>query len=247
MNAFKTLFKTELKISLRGLDMLIFAICMPLAILVILGLLYGDQPAYEGAGYTFLSQSFGAVVTIAIAAGGVMGLPLVVSDYRGKKLLKRLKVTPVRPVMILAVQVGIFALYALTSLGLTYLTASLFFDLRLGGSLPAFLGAYFLVMASIFSIGLLVGGVAPNQKTAGVLASILYFPMLIFSGATLPYEVMPPVMQRIADLMPLTQGVKLLKSASLGVEYDEVLMPLIIILGIALACTGLAIRFFRWE
>jgi len=71
--------------------------------------------------------------------------------------------------------------------------------------------------------------------------------MLIFSGATLPYEEMPPVMQRIADLMPLTQGIKLLKSASLGVEYDEVLMPLIIILGIALACTGLAIRFFRWE
>ncbi len=247
MKAFKTMFKTELKLSLRGMDMVIFAICMPLVILVILGILYGDQPAYEGAGYTFLAQSFGAVVTIAIAAGGVMGLPLVVSDYRGKKLLKRLKVTPVRPVMILAVQVGIFALYALTSLGLTYLTASLFFDLRLGGSLPAFLGAYFLVMASIFSIGLLVGGVAPNQKTAGVLASILYFPMLIFSGATLPYEEMPPVMQRIADLMPLTQGIKLLKSASLGVEYDEVLMPLIIILGIALACTGLAIRFFRWE
>ena len=247
MKAFKTMFKTELKLSLRGMDMVIFAICMPLVIFVILGILYGDQAAYEGAGYTFLARSFGAVASIAIVAGGVMGLPLVVSDYRNKKILKRFKVTPTRPSLILVVQIAIFGLYSLVSLILIYITAVLVFDDQLNGSPVQFLGAYLLVMASMFSIGLLVGGVAPDQKTAGVLASILYFPMLIFSGATLPYEIMPPALQRIADVMPLTQGIKLLKATSIGLDIDEILVPVLLMAGIALACTGLAIRFFRWE
>lgn len=54
-----------------------------------------------------------------------------------------------------------------------------------------------LTMLSTLSIGMLVGGVAKDIKQASVIASILYFPMLIFSGTTLPVEVMPPVMQRI--------------------------------------------------
>ena len=51
MRAFKTMMKTELKLSLRGMDMFIFAICAPLVVLVLLGILYGDKPAFEGAGY----------------------------------------------------------------------------------------------------------------------------------------------------------------------------------------------------
>ena len=98
MKTFKTMLKTELKLSLRGMDMFIFAICMPVVVIVLLGIIYGDKPAFADAEYTFLQQSFGAVSTIAICAGGLMGLPLVVSDYRNRKILKRLKVTPVKPI-----------------------------------------------------------------------------------------------------------------------------------------------------
>ena len=83
MKTFSTMLKTELKLSLRGMDMFIFAIC----------------------------------------AGGVMGLPLVISDYRGKNILKRYKVTPVSPAMILLVQVTIYFLYAISSLFLLYFVA----------------------------------------------------------------------------------------------------------------------------
>ncbi len=127
MKTFKTLLKTEGKLSLRGLDMFIFAICMPVVVVVILGAVFGDKPAFDGAEYTFLEQSFGAVSAIAICAGGVMGLPLVVSDYRSRKILKRFKVTPADPALILAVQVAIYALYSIASLILIYITGALFF------------------------------------------------------------------------------------------------------------------------
>lgn len=134
MKTFSTMLKTELKLSLRGMDMFIFAICMPIIVLVILGIIYSNKPAFDGANYTFLEQSFGAIASIAICAGGEMGLPLVVSDYRSKHILKRFKVTPVKPIVILLVQVTIYAIYALVSLILLFIVATLFFGFKLYGS-----------------------------------------------------------------------------------------------------------------
>lgn len=247
MKAFKAMLKTELKLSLRGMDMFIFAICMPLIVLILLGLIYGNKPAFNGAPYTFLEQSFGALTAISICAGGAMGLPLVVSDYRSKKILKRLQVTPVSPVLVLLVQVTIYTLYAVASLVLLYAAGTLFFGLRLRGSLLQFAGGYLLVIISMFSIGLMVGGIARDTKIAGVIASILYFPMLIFSGATLPYEVMPPALQKAADVLPLTQGIKLLKAASLGLPAENAVLPMVIMLVLVVVCISVAVKCFRWE
>lgn len=241
------MLKTEMKISFRGMDMVIFALCLPVVVVVLLGIIYGNRPAFEGAGYSFLEQSFGALSTIAICAGGVMGLPLVLSEYRQKKILKRYKVTPTSPALLLAVQVSIYAIYSLLSLVLVYLVGSLFFGVHLLGSLAMFLASYLLVMLSMFSIGVMVGGVAPNMKAASVVASILYFPMLIFSGATLPYEVMPAALQKMADVLPLTQGIKLLKAASLGLTMEAAWLPLVIMAALIVVCGGIALKCFRWE
>lgn len=247
MNKFFTTLRTQMKLSFRGMDMIIFAICMPVVMVILLGIIYGNKPAYDSAGYSFLEQSFGAISTIAICAGGVMGLPLVISDYRQKKILKRFQVTPSSPSLLLAVQVAIYSIYSFIALVLAYLVAALFFGVRLQGDLLPFLGSFVLVILSMFSIGMLVGGLSPNMKTASILASVLYFPMLIFSGATLPYEVMPASLQRIADVMPLTQGIKLLKATSLGLPVEGVLFPLAVMGIIVVVCGGISIRFFKWE
>jgi len=247
MKAFRNLLKTEIRLSLRGMDMFIFAICIPVVIVIILGAVFGNKPAFNGAEYTFLEQSFGAVSTIAICAGGVMGLPLVVSDYRNRKILKRFKVTPTSPALILAVQIVIYALYSVASLILVYATGAIFFGYQFHGSWLQFLGAYLLVMLSMFSIGLLIGGIAPNMKIASVAASLLYFPMLIFSGAALPYEMMPLALQKVADILPLTQGIKLLKAASLGLPIDSVFISVIMMIVIAVICINISLRFFKWE
>lgn len=247
MKTFKTMLKTELKLSLRGMDMFIFAICMPVVVIVLLGIIYGDKPAFADAEYTFLQQSFGAVSTIAICAGGLMGLPLVVSDYRNRKILKRLKVTPVKPITILLVEITIYCIYPLVSLALIYLVAFLFFDFQIIGSFWQFFLSFVLVMLSMFSIGMMVGGIAPNMKIASTVASILYFPMLIFSGATLPYEIMPNALQNFANILPLTQGIKLLKGTALGLPIDNIIFPIGLMVVIIVICTTVSLKFFKWE
>ena len=247
VNKFFTILRTQLRLSFRGMDMIIFAICMPVVMVVLLGMIYGNQPAYDHAAYSFLEQSFGAISTIAICAGGVMGLPLVIAEYRQKKILKRFQVTPSSPSLLLAVQLAVYSIYSFIALALVYLVSTLFFEARLQGAFLPFLGSFVLVMLSMFSIGMLVGGLAPNMKASSIFASILYFPMLIASGATLPYEIMPAPLQRIADVMPLTQGIKLLKATSLGLPVEGTLLPLAVMTIIAVVCGGVSIRFFKWE
>ena len=246
MKRFFTFLKTELKLSLRDMNMPIFAVIMPLVIFVILGVIYGTKPAYDGAGYTFLEQSFGAVGAVAICAGGLMGLPQAISGLRELKILKRFRVTPVSPVFVLGVELSMYIVYCIVSLA-TLTVAALLWGVRMHGSLLAFLGSWTLAMISTLSVGMLVGGVAKDVKQASVIASILYFPMLIFSGATLPIEVMPRGMQRIVSLFPLTQGIAMMKNAFLGISAGSVLLPVCVMLGLTALCTGLAVCFFRWE
>lgn len=54
MNKYVTMLKTEIKLSFRGMDMVIFALCLPVVVVVLLGIIYGNQPAVEGASYSFL-------------------------------------------------------------------------------------------------------------------------------------------------------------------------------------------------
>ena len=246
MNRFFTFLKTELKLSLRDMNMPIFAVIMPLVIFVILGILYGAKPAYDGADYTFLEQTFGAASAIAICASGLMGLPQAVSGLRELKILKRFRVTPVSPIFVLGVEVSMYIVYCTVSLA-TLTMAAFLWGVRLHGSFLAFLGSWALTMFSTLSIGMLVGGVSKDVKQASVIASILYFPMLIFSGTTLPIEIMPPVMQKIVSFFPLTQGITMMKNTFLGSSLENILIPISVMLGVTVMCSILAIRFFRWE
>ena len=176
-----------------------------------------------------------------------MGLPLVVSEYRERKILKRFQVTPISPAKLLLVEFLIYVIYCIVSMLTLFLAAMLFWKIKIHGSFLLFLGSWLLTMVSTLSIGLLVGGIAKNMKSASVIACILYFPMLIFSGATLPFEVMPIIMQKIIGILPLTQGMQLMKATFLGIPFENTLLPVIIMSVVTLICFGISIKCFKWE
>jgi ABC-2 type transport system permease protein len=247
MRSFLVLLKNELKLSIRNMNMVIFAVIMPLVVLVILGLLNGTKPAADGIEYTFMEQSFGALCAISICAGGLMGLPLVVSEYRERKILKRFQVTPVSPMKLLAVEFTIYVIYCLASMITLIPIAMVLWKVTIHGSWSAFLGSWLLTMISTLSIGMMVGGIAKNSKSASVIACILYFPMLIFSGTTLPFEAMPEVMQKIVSVFPMTQGIQLMKAAFLGLPVDIIVLPVIVMGIVTMLCTAISIKYFKWE
>lgn len=70
--------------------------------------------------------------------------------------------------------------------------------------------------------------------------------MLFLSGATIPFEIFPKPLQFVSGFLPLTQGIKLMKASSLGLETDLIL-PLAVLFGSLILGILLSMRFFRWE
>lgn len=146
MKRFRILLKYEMKLSVRDMNMVIFAVLMPLAILVILGMLNGGRTAGSEVPYTFMEQSFGALCAVSMCAGGLMGLPLVVADYRERKILKRFQVTPASPALLLGVELTVYVVYCLISLATLGAASALIWNVRIHGSFVLFLGSWLLTM-----------------------------------------------------------------------------------------------------
>jgi ABC-2 type transport system permease protein len=232
------LFKTEAKLSLRGGDMLFFGVLFPAGVMLLVGFTSSPEAVRLG---------FAGIATIGIAASGLMGIPLTLSSYRHEKILKRFKVTPASPLLLLSAVTLLQALFAILSGTAVYAIARLVFAVDLGPSAPRFAFSFMAVMLSIYGIGFLIASLAPNPRTANLACSLLYFPALMLSGATVPYEIMPRPLQLFAEIFPLTQGIMILKGAAMCTDFAADAGRFVVLAAAAVLSYLVSLKFFRWE
>ena len=246
MKRFRTLLKVEGKLSLRSPDGIIFGIGMPVGVLLLIAVVAGSQSA-GGADYSFLQSEFASLLTVGICATAFMGLPLTIADYRDKKILKHFFATPIRPFMILSVQVVIGMLTSFFSAALVTVLAVFGFGYRMEGDPFLFIGAFLLVMLSMYSIGMILASLCKTVKIANVVTTFVYFPMLFLSGATIPFELFPDTVQKVCNVLPLTHGIKLLKAVSLNMWSQEIWISVALLIVFAVVGCILSVVSFKWD
>ena len=246
MKRFLTFLKVEGKLSLRSPDGIIFGFGMPVGVLLLIAVVAGSQSA-GGADYSFLQSAFASLLTVGICATAFMGLPLTIADYRDKKILKHFFATPIRPFMILSVQVVIGMLTSFFSAALVTVLAVFGFGYRMEGDPFLFIGAFLLVMLSMYSIGMILASLCKTVKIANVVTTFVYFPMLFLSGATIPFELFPDTVQKVCNVLPLTHGIKLLKAVSLNMWSQEIWISVALLIVFAVVGCILSVVSFKWD
>ena len=239
------LWTIEQKLALRSGHMLIFGGAMPVGVMILINMIAGQKQA--GEGFTYLESSFASLIAVGICAAAFMGLPLTIADYRDKKILKHFFTTPCSPLWILGSDMLCAGVTALLSAISVALVSVVFLRYEMQGNVLAFIGSWLLTLVSMFSIGLLMASLCRTIKLVNAVTSLVYFPMLFLSGATIPYELFPSGLQKVAGVLPLTQGIKLMKAVSMGVELENVWKIVVLLLGITLICTAISVKTFRWE
>lgn len=245
MKRFLKLYLIEQKMALRSGDILLFGIAMPVGIMILITMIAGSKMA--GDGYTYMESSFASLVAVGICAAAFMGIPLTITDYRDKKILKHFFATPCSPMWILGSDVLCGAGTAVLSSISVSLVSVIFLGYEMRGNLPAFIGAWLLTMISMFSIGLLMASLCRTVKAVNAVTTLVYFPMLFLSGATIPFELFPEGLQKVASVLPLTQGIKLMKAVSMGIHLDSVWKIAVLLVGITIVCVTVSVKTFRWE
>lgn len=244
MNFFN-MYKVEQRLFFRSPDVIIFNLAMPSITFLIISLIAGNKAA-GNQGLTFLQSSYAALSTVGICCSAFMSIPITIVDYRSQGVLKRMYCSPCSPARLLVCDTIASGIMAIISTLILTLIAIIFFGYTMTGNVMIYIGLWFLTMISMFSIGLTVASLCRTTKSMNIVTSLLYFPMLLFSGATIPAEIFPKGLRFFADILPLGVGINLLKSASIG-QYENIILPIIILSAITAICTFIAVKFFKWE
>ena len=245
MKRFLRMYRVEQKLFFRSPDVILFNLAMPLVTLVLIAMIAGNKNAAD-SGLTYLQSSYVALSTVGICCSAFMSIPISIVEYRSQGVLRRMYCSPCSPARLLACDTLASGVMAAISTLILTVAAVAFFGYRMSGNVFVYMAVWLLTMASMFSIGLMVASLCRTTKSMNVVTSLLYFPMLLFSGATIPAEVFPAWFRGVAKLMPLGVGIDLLKSVSMGC-YDRITVPMITLIAITVICGTIAVKTFRWE
>ena len=242
---FLRMYRVEQKLFLRTPDVILFNLAMPLVALIMITVIAGSKAAAD-SGLTYLQSAYVSLSTVGICCSAFMSIPISIVEYRSQGVLKRMYCSPCSPARLLACDTIASGVMAVISTMILTIAAVVFFGYRMSGNILVYMAAWLLTMVSMFSIGLMVASLCRTTKSMNVVTSLLYFPMLLFSGATIPAEVFPGGLRAVSKLMPLGVGIELLKDVSMGC-YDKLALPVLTLMLITVVCGTVAVKTFRWE
>ncbi|HUX11454.1 MAG TPA: ABC transporter permease [Spirochaetia bacterium] len=178
----------------------------------------------------------------------LFGVGYVIVRYRKNGVLKRLKATPVSALNFVSAQAASrFVIVMVTSI-VVYGGANLFLHFMMQGSYLNLILLTSLAIISMISLGLVFAARMKSEELANGLMNLVTFPMVVFSGVFFSLEGTPKILQKIAQVLPLTHFVNGARAIMLdGAGFTQVLPDYLYLGGVSLLFVLLASFTFKWE
>ena len=247
MRGLKKLTLMELKMFFRDPTGAFFTMIFPLMLIIVFGIVYGNEPAPDFGDYGFLDVFTPALTGMIVGIAGLTNLNTEMAKAREKGVLRRLRATAVRPITILTAK--IMMIFSVTSISMTIMivVSRLAFGLRFDGNPIEVVAAFVLSSFSFFAFGLVLASVMPSVRAAESVGFILLFLMLFLSGVFLPFEVVPDAVQQVGQIFPMTHVTTLMRGLWTGLSLAEHVKEVAVLLGILVGGILISAKIFRWE
>jgi ABC-2 type transport system permease protein len=238
----------EIKIFVREPMGVFGTIGIPVLMFLVLSRLAGPDIARAAArpGGAVLA-ALPALAGIMMALSAVTSLVTIISIYREGGILKRLRATPLSPVVILSAHVIVKLVFTAITLAVLMLAGRRYFPPGIDVPVLQFGAALLFTTWAILSIGFLVASIVPTARFAQPLAALIFYPLLAFSGLFFPIALLPPWLEAIARVQPLTHAVSLLDGIWRGQGWAAHLGDVTALALTFLVFTAISSRVFRWE
>ena len=227
----------------RNREAAFFSFLFPILLLVLIGSVYGDEPIEGVSAPTYLLIG---LLGYGVSANAFAALAITLVIRREAGLLKRVRGTPLGPGTYLAAVIGstvvVIALEVVAQLLLgVYLLDADWPDRPL-----PFVGAVLLGAAAFAALGIAITTVVRTAEGSSAVVNAVYLPMAFISGVFFSTREMPAFLQAIAEVLPLTYFLDLIRASfAPGESFAPSAVAAVTVWGLA----GLAVslRGFRWE
>jgi len=224
-----------------------FAVVFPLLLLVFFSAIYGQEARWGGLPLPqYLAAAFAvygvAVMSYVNLAGGVV-------EDRSRRVLKRLRGTPLPPWAYITGRIGAALVLGMMTVLLVFGAGALFFGVRVGPAAIVLTAlVYIIIIGCAAALGMLLASLVDSPQSAIALALATLLPLSMISDIFVNAPDLPPVLSTIAWVFPLRHmswlAVQTSSGGDLGAAWAMHLAA-IALWGIVAAL--LSWRFFRWE
>jgi ABC-2 type transport system permease protein len=237
--------KGELLLYTRSRELAFFTFLLPMIFFVLLGSTYGGDTVDGVKGSHFLQAGMIGYGAISIAFAG---LAIVLVIRRESGILKRLRATPLpASAYIAAVLTAFMAAFAVEVAGLLLL-GRLLFGIPVPDRLGSLVAALLLGAIAFCGLGIGVTALIKSAEGASAVVNAIYLPASFIAGAFFSPEHFPQFLRAIADVLPLTYFLRLIRNVML---HDQAIWTqgtnVAAVAAWGLAGVIVALRYFRWE
>lgn len=199
-------------------------------------------------GLNQFDYTFAGLLGFSILSLGIFGPTTVFPRMKQQGILRRYHTTTLRIWQFFTANVLSQMFIGVLSVAIMFAVALTFFDLNMRGDYLSLLVVVLLGTATMFGVGLAIGGWAKNENQAAPLGNLISFPMMFLSGTFFPRFLMPDWLQTISAALPLTpinDAIRYVVTEGrtvfeIGPELGLTAIWLVVIYIIAF-------RVFRWE
>ncbi|TFH34995.1 MAG: ABC transporter permease [Anaerolineales bacterium] len=224
-----------------------FTLAFPTMLVLLFGAIWGNDPSPLFGGRGSMDVSLPAYSGLIVGTIGLMQVPITTAGYREQGILRRFRVTPLRPWVYIVADQCTNLVMTMLGMILVSTVAGVIFRVQFDGEIWAIVIALTLGTLAMSAFGYLIASLASTARIAQVIGMVIFYPMMFLSGAGMPSELLPDTLQRLADYLPLTYVVRLLRGLWFGETLGAHWVEVAVLSGIILVGGVLAARFFRWE
>ncbi|MDD5342091.1 MAG: ABC transporter permease [Patescibacteria group bacterium] len=202
----------------------------------------------QGHNVKYLDFIMPGILGMAIMFSSIIGIAVGITRYRERKILKRLMATPIKIRSYLISEVGNYLFLALMQITLIIGVGRFLFHVQVYGS---YLWLVLITLAGtiiFLNIGFFVAGQAKTVNTAEAMSNAFTTPMMFLSGVFFSPDMLPKLVGKIVDYLPLTSLLKILRGISIdGRAPTEYPLALAILGGWIIVSFILAWKSFRLD
>jgi ABC-2 type transport system permease protein len=245
---FRHELKGELLLYTRSRELAFFTFLLPIVFFVLLGSTYGnDHIESEGnvRGSNFLEAGMIGYGAISIAFAG---LAIVLVIRRENGILKRLRATPLPAWAYVSAVLCAFLVAFAVEVAALLVLGRVLFSIGLPDHVLSLVLALLLGAISFCGLGIGITALIKSAEGASAVVNAIYLPMAFIAGAFFSPHSFPAVLRWIADVLPLTYFLKIVRGIMLhGQEIWAQPGSVAVVAAWGALGVVLAVRAFRWE